>query len=231
MPAIPSPPLRLRPDARGYVLGDVSHDGFSDREELPLDERARLARWAKRYTPTEISETQRSLLTIAPGALSAGATAVLEAALADAEEDNPRAVDLGFHDLLDDDELEQIRTARYPLGVDALAELTGTSAKQIRGWSNSGLLPHHRIGSRRQFFSAAAIHAAALSRLDPYQVAVLGLILRGGDSLDAFLPLLAGTLESIAPRLDGDASRQLSEAGRVIARLSHEIATIDRSAA
>src|SRR6267154_209252 len=58
-----SNPLPLiRADGRGYTYAGESVNGFSDRPELALQARVRLARLAERYTPKKLSSAQRELL-------------------------------------------------------------------------------------------------------------------------------------------------------------------------
>ena len=52
----------LRADLRGYVLEEYAVDGFQDRADLSEEARIRIARWAKRFLPSEVSDSQRELL-------------------------------------------------------------------------------------------------------------------------------------------------------------------------
>jgi hypothetical protein len=54
--------IRLDPKRRGFFLDGELREGFSDVEDLSAADRLLLARWAERFSPEELSDTQRELL-------------------------------------------------------------------------------------------------------------------------------------------------------------------------
>ncbi len=131
-------------------------------------------------------------------------------AIEDAERGMQLAIDLGLYARL---EAEQVRAIRepwsvlggarrreYPLNTGEVARITGTSAKQIRTWEASRLLPAYQIGGRRRFFSAALVSAFVLKDLDGNDVRCIGRILTAGPE-DPLPELVAGAI--IHARHDG----------------------------
>jgi hypothetical protein len=230
-----TPRPRLHGSGTGYFVGDEWFEGFADRPEMPERDRALIAEWAARFTPEEVGDEQRVLLSdrVAPPKLRTEEIEDVAAAIRDAEEDLPQAVRVGLYGLLTEDELEKVRFPsrtqevegrNYPLGVTELAKLTGATPRQIRHWDDAGLLPGHRVANQRRFYSAAAVHAFALRRLEPYQVAVLGLIVRGDQKLGGFLPLLGSALAFTARRVTGEAGRELTRGAELVARYGGSLA-------
>lgn len=220
---------RLHGSGEGYLIGNEWFEGFADRPELPEQDRVLIAQWAARFTPDQLSDEQGQLLAerIATPRFASQALEDVGAAIRDAEEDLPQAVRIGLYSLLSEDELEKVRFPsltsalegrNYPLAVNELAKLTGVTPKQIRHWDDVGLLPSHRLENQRRFYSAAAVHAFALRRLDPYQVAVLSLVIRGDQRLSDFLPLLGSALAFTARRITGEAARELTHGAELVAR-------------
>lgn len=193
---------QLRADQAGYVLGDESIDGFADRPDLDPVARRRIAGWAQAFGH-ELDERQRALLE-APEPEDPVGIALLEAAVRNADVDLPLAARSGLHDRLSDEERRLVREPwrglpgpqrrDYPLNVTELAQLTGTTAKQVRDWERATLLPGARIEGRRQFFSAAAVHAFALRRMDRYQIAALATVRADEHDHSTFVSLLEHAL-------------------------------------
>lgn len=112
---------------------------------------------------------------------------LLQGAIKDAERSMQLAIDLGLHARLNAEQIRAIRepwtvlggTRRreYPLNTGEVARITGTTAKQIRRWEASSLVPAYRIAGRRRFFSAALVYAFLLKSLDRNDIRCLGRIL------------------------------------------------------
>ena len=101
---------------------------------------------------------------------------LLHGAIEDAERAMQLAIDLGLYARLNAEQIRAIsepwtvlggtRRRQYPLNTGEVAQITGTSAKQIRTWEASSLVPAYRITGRRRFFSAALVNAFLLKDLD-----------------------------------------------------------------
>jgi DNA-binding transcriptional MerR regulator len=205
MPELPATRItidgpQLRADQSGYVLGEDFVDGFADRPDLGPVARRRIAGWAQAFGH-DLDDRQRALLE-APEPEDGIGLALLDAAVRNADVDLPLAARFGLYDRLTDEERSLVREPwralrgperrDYPLNVAELAQLTGATAKQLRDWETATLLPAARIDGRRQFFSAAVVHAFALRRLDRFQVAALASLQGTGD--DVFADLLEHAL-------------------------------------
>jgi hypothetical protein len=135
---------------------------------------------------------------------------LLHGAIEDAERAMQLAIDLGLHARLNAEQIRAIRepwtvlggTRRreYPLNTGEVARITGTTAKQIRTWEASSLVPAYRITGRRRFFSAALVHAFLLKNLDRNDTRCLGRILTA-DPDDPLPELVASAI--IHARYDG----------------------------
>ncbi len=187
-----SPLPLIRADGRGYTYAGESTDGFADRPGLPTQARVRLARLAERYAPKKLSKVQRELLasplaerdaTRQPSpdqeGFQADATeaerAWGEGVLAElSSEQQAWMSDPGSHPLLPDG-------TRYPLTLGELHVLTGASERQIRHWSDEGLVPSHRAGTHRRYYSTAVARALLLAEMSPQLVAALIALRQGGD--------------------------------------------------
>jgi hypothetical protein len=129
---------------------------------------------------------------------------VLHGAIEDAEHDMPLTVDLGLYARLDAEQIRAIRepwtvlggTRRreYPLNTGEVARITGTSAKQVRTWEASRLVPAYWIAGRRRFFSAALVTAFLLKNLDRNDIRCIGRILTAGPD-DPLPELVASAIE------------------------------------
>ncbi len=115
---------------------------------------------------------------------------LLHGAIEDAERAMQLAIDLGLYARLNAEQIRAIsepwtvlggtRRRQYPLNTGEVAQITGTSAKQIRTWEASSLVPAYRITGRRRFFSAALVYAFLLKNLDRNDIRFLGRILTAG---------------------------------------------------
>ena len=194
------PRLQLRADQRGYVVDGRSVDGFSDDPGLSPANRRRIASWAQALGH-KVTDAQRQLLTV-PAPEDPVGMEVLTAATRNLDVDLELAGQFGLYDRLTADELQLVREPwqgiaskerrDYPLSAGELAELTGVTTKQVRVWESATLLPGARIDGRRQFFSAAVIHAFALKRMNRQQIAALTHLTTNDD--DVFACLLEHTL-------------------------------------
>lgn len=164
---------RLRADLNGYVVNDQFIDGFKDDPALPATARRKVAEWAQAFATEGFSEEQRQLLAVPAPADDVGLE-VLRGAVQNIDVDLPEAAESGLYDLLADEQRKlmrepwrkvkfQGRRRDYPLSAGELAQLVDVSVTQVRDWEKHGLLPAHRINGRRQFFSAAVIHAFAFA--------------------------------------------------------------------
>jgi hypothetical protein len=217
---IHSPMPLVQAVGEGYTYAGESVDGFADRPELPLDVRVRLARLGERYAPKKLSAVQRELLatplaerdaTRRPSAEQEGFQEdVQEAARAWEEgvyaelsaEEQDWVSDPGSHPSLPAD-------ARYPLTLGELHMVSGASERQLRHWTDEGLLPAHRSGTHRRYYSAAVARALLLAQTPPQQVAALIALRRGGEPGRRLAVLIGGVMAS-AKRLDSLARADLA---------------------
>jgi hypothetical protein len=193
---------QLHADRAGYVLDGRYIDGFADDLSLNFKGRRLLADWALAFG-YELDDAQRALLEV-PEPVDPVSRELLHAAVTDLEVDLPFADQFGLFDRLTEDELLLVdepwrglpgeERRDYPLNVTELATLTGTTAKQIREWETARLLPSSWIDGRRQFCSAAVVHAFALRRLSRFQIAALANIMTADSDDDVFIQLAQHTL-------------------------------------
>jgi predicted transcriptional regulator len=135
---------------------------------------------------------------------------LLQGAIEDAERAMQLAIDLGLYARLDAEQVRAIREPwsvldgarrqEYPLSTGEVSRITGTSAKQIRTWEASSLVPAYRITGRRRFFSAALVNAFLLKNLDRNDIRCLERILTAGPE-DPLPELVASAV--IHARHDG----------------------------
>jgi DNA-binding transcriptional MerR regulator len=195
---------QLRADRAGYILDGERVEGFADRTDVDPRGRRLLARWAESFTPDTLQDEQKRILAQTDPGPSDTERQLVKGAIEDAERDMPLAVDLGLYARLD---AEQIRTIRepwtvlagarrreYPLNTGEIARIAGASAKQVRTWEESGLLPAYWIAGRRHFFSAALVYAFLLKDLDRNEIRGVGRILSAEPS-DPIPELVASAIE------------------------------------
>ncbi len=171
---------QLRADRVGYILDGERVEGFADRTDVDARGRRALAEWAESFTPDALQDEQKRILAQPDPGLSDTERQLLHGAIENAEHDMPLAIELGLRARLDAEQIRAIREPwtvldgtrrrRYPLNTGELARITGTSAKQIRTWEESGLLPAYWIAGRRHFFSAALVYAFLLKDLDRHEI-------------------------------------------------------------
>jgi hypothetical protein len=187
---------------KGYVLDGRYIEGFADVPALDLRGRWRIADWALAFG-YELDDAQRALLE-QPQPENPVGMELLHAAVKDFDVDLPLAEEVGLHRHLTEHDLRLIdepwhglpgdERRDYPLNVTELAKLTGTTAKQVREWETAGLLPSSWIDGRRQFCSAAVVHAFVLRRLSRFQIAALANVLAAEKDDDVFIQLLQHAL-------------------------------------
>jgi MerR HTH family regulatory protein len=186
-----------------------SIDGFADRPELPPEVRVRLARLAERYTPKKLSEVQRDLLaspaaehdaTRQPSSEQVGFQAdASEAERAWKEgvfaelsaEQQALVADPGSHAFLPD-------ATRYPIALGQLHVITGASERQLRHWTDENLIPSHRAGSHRRYYSTAVARALVLVQMTSQQLAALIALRRGGDPARRLAVMIGSVMASVA---------------------------------
>ena len=217
----------LRPDLKGYRLGDVSVDGFADRADVSAEDRVVIARLCRRYAADELSPTQRRLLRESGDAVPSASEVLRGFARNDA--DVASVEDDGFLEELSDAELAvvaypalhpRLPDARYPLSIGELETVTGASARQLRHWADAGLLPVVRLGGQRRFFSAAVVRAFVLVRSDTYEVSALASIARADPDGLRLVRLVASTAAGLASRdMSPAASAPFIQAARTLADL------------
>lgn len=91
---------------------------------------------------------------------------------------------------------------RYPLTLGQLHLLTGASERQLRHWTDEDLIPAHRAGTHRRYYSAAAARALLLIQMTPQQLASLIALRRGGDSGRRLIVMIGSVMVSAADRAD-----------------------------
>jgi excisionase family DNA binding protein len=206
---ITNPLPLVRADGAGYTYAGDSVDGFADRVDVPIEARVRLARLAERHTPRRLSEAQRELLaspqaerdaTRRPSPAQAGFQAD--------EEDVARAMEEGVYAELSSKQREWVAqpgshpqlpdAIRYPLTLGQVHILTGASERQLRHWADEGLIPAHRAGTHRRFYSAAVARALLLAQMPPQQVAFLTALRHGGEPSRRLAVLVGSVIASAA---------------------------------
>ncbi len=213
MTILSNPLPLIRADGRGYTYAGESVNGFSDRPELALQVRVRLARLAERYTPKKLSSAQRELLASPQAERDASRrpSAAQEGFQAD-EEEAARAWEEGVYAELSVEQQAWVAepsrhpalpdATRYPLTLGQLHLLTGASERQLRHWTDEDLIPAHRAGTHRRFYSAAAARALLLTQMTLQQVASLIALCRGGDPGRRLAVLIGSVMASAADRAD-----------------------------
>jgi DNA-binding transcriptional MerR regulator len=210
---LPSPVPLVRVDGRGYTYAGASIDGFADRPELGLAVRVRLARLAERYAPKKLTTAQRELLAspLAERDATRQTSHEQDGFQADAA-DAERAWEEGVYAELSAEQQAWVAepsrhpavpdATRYPLTLGQLHLLTGASERQLRHWTDEDLIPAHRAGTHRRYYSAAAARAWLLIQMTPQQVASLIALRRGGDSGRRLTVMIGSVMASAADRAD-----------------------------
>jgi hypothetical protein len=208
-PSLQSPMPLVRADGEGYTYAGEWIDGFADRPELPLPVRVRLARLGEHYSPRKLSVAQRELLAspLAERDATRQPSAELDAFQANAQE-MERAFEDGVYAELTAEQQAWVAdpsshaaladNVRYPLTLGQLHLLTGASERQLRHWSDEGLIPSHRAGAHRRYYSAAVARALLLAETAPQQVSTLIALRKGGDHARRLWALIGGVGGSLA---------------------------------
>jgi hypothetical protein len=208
-PSLQSPMPLVRADGEGYTYAGEWIDGFADRPELSLPVRVRLARLGERYVPKKLSATQRDLLAspMAERDATRQPSAELDGFQANAQE-MERAFEDGVYAELTPGQQMWVadpsshpalaEDVRYPLTLGQLHVLTGASERQLRHWSDEELVPSHRAGAHRRYYSAAVARALLLAETAPQQVATLIALRQGGESARRLWALIGGVGRSLA---------------------------------
>jgi DNA-binding transcriptional MerR regulator len=216
---ITNPLPLVRADGRGYTYAGASVDGFADRTDVPIEARVRLARLAERYAPKRLAEVQRELLASSQAERDATRqpSAAQDGFQAD-EEDAARAMEEGVYAELSRKQQEWVAEPgrhpglpggiRYPLTLGQLRILTGASERQLRHWADEHLIPAHRAGTHRRFYSAAVARALLLAQMPPQQVASLTALRHGGELSRRLAVLIGSVMASLAD------SAEMSERAR-----------------
>jgi hypothetical protein len=174
-----------------------------------LPARVRLARLSERYAPKKLSPAQRELL--ATPAAERDATRQpspeQEGFQADAMEAE-RAWEEGVYAELSDEQQEWVsdpgshpslpEATRYPLTLGQLHLLTGASERQVRHWTDEELIPSHRAGSHRRYYSIAVARALLLAQMSSQQLAALIVLRRGGDPGRRLAVMIGSVMASLA---------------------------------
>ncbi len=199
----------VRADTDGYTYAGEWIDGFADRSELPLSVRVRLARLGERYAPKKLSAAQRELLAspMAERDATRPASPEMEGFQADAL-DAERAWEEGVYDELSEEQRQWLshpsshpalpEDTRYPLTLGQLHLLTGASERQLRHWTDEELIPAHRAGTHRRYYSTAAARALLLAQMTTQQVATLIALRRGGDSGRRLVVMIGSVMAGVA---------------------------------
>lgn len=212
-----------RADHRGYLLDGKLVEGFADRRDLSLRDRIAIARMARRFAPARLSDAQRGLLERAAARAHAPSEA-LRGFTANAGDDED-AHAAGIYELLTPAQREavahpeRVTRARYPLTVGQLARIVGATGRQVRHWTDSALLPVHRVRGQRRYFSAAAARAMALARMSNHEIASLAELARRTPAAPRFATLLGTTLASVGREIHApEVADHLIQAGVLLQR-------------
>jgi DNA-binding transcriptional MerR regulator len=175
--------------------------------------RVRLARLAERYTPKRLSADQRELLASPQAEQDASRrpTAAQDGFQADKEE-AARAWEEGVYAELSQEQREWVAqpslhpklldAIRYPLTLGQLHILSGASERQLRHWTNEDLIPAHRAGTHRRYYSAAVARALLLAQMTPQQIAALVALRRGGQSGRRLVVMIGSVMASVADSVE-----------------------------
>jgi hypothetical protein len=207
--SLQSPMPLVRSDGEGYTYAVEWIDGFADRPELPLPVRVRLARLGERYAPKKLSAAQRDLLAspMAERDATRRPSAELDGFQANAQEMERAFEDGVYAELTPEQQMWVVdpsshpalaEDVRYPLTLGQLHVLAGASERQLRHWSDEELVPSHRAGAHRRYYSAAVARALLLAETAPQQVATLIVLRQGGESARRLWALIGGVGGSLA---------------------------------
>lgn len=225
--------VKLDHRRRGYVLDGEPRAGFADPEGLSDADRLLVARWARRFTPDQLSEAQRALLA---GPEAERVVSVAQRELRDNQLELRSPYLAALYQSLTEDEQRCVedpgsspkgKGAEYPLTVGDIARIAGASERQVRKWADDGLLPCYREGSQRRFYSAALIRAFAIGRASAQEKAVLAAAAQGQAGY--LFQLIAATIGRAATRLPRGEAEQLASLAVELSCTSRIMADVDRS--
>lgn len=108
---------------------------------------------------------------------------------------------------------------RYPLTSKEVADLTSLSERQIRYWSDNGLIPHWRKTRRRLFEAVGLISAFSIANAKQHEIQFYrGLMEEPIDALPAKLGILASLLNSRLEDAEPEEVRALTPSLDALAR-------------
>ncbi len=108
---------------------------------------------------------------------------------------------------------------RYPLSSGEIAELTGMSERQVRYWSDHGLIAHWRKGSRRLFETVGLITAFSITNASQHELQFYRGVM---EDPVAKLAAKVGILTSLlATRLEAIDTSEAEELTAPLAELTH----------
>ena len=87
---------------------------------------------------------------------------------------------------------------RYPLTLGQLHLLTGASERQLRHWTDEEMIPSHRAGSHRRYYTTAVARALPLAHMTSQQLAALIALRRGGDPGRRLAVMIGSVMASVA---------------------------------
>lgn len=229
--------LNLTPDRRGYVLNGERVDGFPDPEQLAVELRAKVARWASRLASDQLTEQQQELLETdeRPPAAGYGESE----AVAENSDELVRLNQHGFFDSLAKVQAhlvihpggeEGVEGASYPLSVGQMAALTGVSERQVRHWSDINLIPTYYVGKERRFYSAALVRAFHLSEAEQYQKTAVATLAKRDNEAGRMLRLIGAELmRTTEPGPFTISAEEVAGAGAALIRYGNALAGIELS--
>jgi hypothetical protein len=107
----------------------------------------------------------------------------------------------------------------YPLTSSELAQLTSLTERQVRYWSDNGLIPHWRKARRRLFEAVGLISAFSIANAKQHELQFYrGLMEEPIDSVAAKLGILANLLNSRLEDAEPSGVRALTQSLDALAR-------------
>jgi hypothetical protein len=107
----------------------------------------------------------------------------------------------------------------YPLTSSELAQLTSLTERQVRYWSDNGLIPHWRKARRRLFEAVGLISAFSIANAKQHELQFYrGLMEEPIDRLSAKLGILANVLNSRLEDAEPDEVRAVTPSLDALAR-------------
>lgn len=108
---------------------------------------------------------------------------------------------------------------RYPLTSKEVADLTALTERQVRYWSDNGLIPHWRKTRRRLFEAVGLISAFSIANAKQHEIQFYrGLMEEPIDTLPAKLGILASLLNSRLEDAEPEEVRALTPSLDALAR-------------